>query len=149
MEKIIKVDLNNEQDLIEKYNNDKVSKSLIEYLIKEVQFIDKKNKLKIIVNNNCQTKLDYKKMLYTAFKEEYNNTIREHDKTNIIQLIFFIAGVFFIFLSFKMQNELWKELFLIGGWVPLWEMIDLAIFNDVRGMKRRKNLLKLINSEIV
>ena len=77
------------------------------------------------------------------------HNLKDHLKINILQLIFLFAGIFFIFLSFKIQNQIWKEIFLIGGWVPIWEMIDLELFSDIRGIKRKKILSKLIESEIV
>ena len=57
-------------------------------------------------------------------------------------------GIFFIFLSYQINNEIWKEIFLISGWVPIWEMIELELINDVKDRKRKRILLKLINSKI-
>ena len=79
-------------------------------------------------------------MLYEAFKEEYANNLKSHVKTNILQIVLVILGIVFIFMSFQITNEIW---------VPIWEMVDLELFNDVRGIKRKKTLLKLIDSEIV
>ncbi len=149
MEIEIKIDLLDEKDLTEKYNDDKISKSLLEYLIQEAKFVNKKEKIKIVVNNKCKTKLNYKDIMYESFKEEYVNNLKEHLRNNVLQLVFLLVGVLFIFLSFRIDNQVWKEIFLIGGWVPIWEMIDLELFNDIRGKKRKKILLKLIKSEIV
>ena len=149
MEKIIKIDLINESDIIEKYDSDKISNDLLEYLIKKCEFVRKDDKVKIIINNKCKTKIKYKEMLSEAFKEEYTNTLKSHVKNNILQILLLILGVFFIFMSFRITNEIWKEIFLIGGWVPIWEMIDLELFSDVRGRRRKQILLKLIDSEIV
>ena len=149
MEKVIKIDLVNESDIIEKYDSDKISQDLLEYLIKKCEFTRKDDKIKIVINNKCQTKLKYQQMLYEAFKEEYANNLKSHVKTNILQIVLLILGIVFIFMSFQITNEVWKEIFLIGGWVPIWEMVDLELFNDVRGIKRKKTLLKLIDSEIV
>lgn len=145
----VKIDLLDESDITEKYNDDKINKDLLEYLIKEARFVKKNEKIKIIVNNKCHTKLNYKDIFLNSFQDEYLHNLKEHLKTNFLQVIFLIVGVFFIFLSFKVDNQIWKEIFLIGGWVPIWEMIDLEIFSDIRGIKRKKTLLKLIKSEIV
>ena len=145
----VKIDLLDESDITEKYNDDKINKDLLEYLIKEACFVKKNEKIKIIVNNKCHTKLNYKDIFLNSFQDEYLHNLKEHLKTNFLQVIFLIVGVFFIFLSFKVDNQIWKEIFLIGGWVPIWEMIDLEIFSDIRGIKRKKTLLKLIKSEIV
>ncbi len=135
----VKIDLLDESDITEKYNDDKINKDLLEYLIKEARFVKKREKIKIIVNNKCHTKLNYKDIFLNSFQDEYLHNLKEHLKTNFLQVIFLIVGVFFIFLSFKVDNQIWKEIFLIGGWVPIWEMIDLEIFSDIRGIKRKKH----------
>lgn len=149
MEKEIKIDLLDENDITEKYNDDKIAKDLLEYLIKEARFVKKREKIKIIVNNKCQTKLNYQEILHNSFKEEYIHNLKEHLRNNILQVIFLLVGLFFIFLSFKVDNQIWKEIFLIGGWVPIWEMVDLELFSDIRGIRRKKILLKLSQSEII
>lgn len=150
MEKVINVDINDESDMIEKYDNSKISKDLLEYIIEESKFTKKNDKLKIVIKNNCQTKLNYREMLYNAFKEEYKNNVQTHLRNNILQLVLFFLGIIFIFISFQIKNnEIWKEIFLIGGWVPIWETVDLELFTDVRGKRRAKVLLKLIDSEII
>ncbi len=142
----IKIDFLNEADIIEKYDETKISSDLLEYLIKKAQQLDK---IKIVINNKCQSKIPYKKMLKQAFLEEYQNAINTHNKNNHLQILFLLLGSFAIFMSFQIKNEVWQEIFLIGGWVPIWEMVELELFNDVRGKKRKKALIKLINSEII
>ena len=148
MEKVIKIDLLNENDILNIYDEDKLSNNLLEYIIKESLYIKKNDKIKIIIDNKCNTKIKYKDMLINAFKDEYKHNLKIHNRTNIIQLILFIMGIFFIFLSYQINNEIWKEIFLISGWVPIWEMIELELINDVKDRKRKRILLKLINSKI-
>ena len=42
MKKIIEIDLNSKEDLLERYNNKRISKDLVEYLINETNFVSKK-----------------------------------------------------------------------------------------------------------
>ena len=143
----IKIDLKNEDDVFEKYDNTKISLELIDYLINKASFVRKKENIKIVINN--QTKTNLKDSLYEAFKLEYQNTIVTHLKNNIIEVLLLFLGLFFLFLSTQISKDLiWKEILLIGGWVPIWEMIDLELFNDFRGHKRKKILTKLISSNI-
>ncbi len=150
MEKVINIDINEESDMVEKYDNSKISQELLEYIIEKAKFTKKYDKIKIVINNNCQIKLNFPKMFYNAFEEEYKNNVQDHLRNNILQLVLLFLGIIFIFISFQIKNnEIWKEIFLIGGWVPIWEMVDLELFTDVRGKRRSKILLKLIDSEIV
>lgn len=150
MKKVIEIDLNNKEDLLEKYNNKRISKELIEYLINEANFINKKDNVVIQINNNIKTDIDIVKYLINGLKDEYESNIKSHLKNNIIQIILFFLGIFFLFLSTQINdNDIWKEILLIGGWVPIWEMIDLELFNDFRGHKRKRILQKLLDSKII
>ena len=150
MKKVIEIDLNIKEDLLEKYNNKRISKDLIEYLISETNFINKKDNVVIQINNNIKTDIDIAKYLINGLKDEYESNIKSHLKNNIIQIILLFLGIFFLFLSTQINdNDIWKEILLIGGWVPIWEMIDLELFNDFRGHKRKRILQKLLDSEII
>lgn len=66
MEKIIEIDLHDKYDLVEKYNENKISNELIKYIIKEAIPIRKNEKIKIVINvkcNNinrdCKEQIDY------------------------------------------------------------------------------------------
>ena len=150
MKKVIEIDLNSKDDLLEKYNNKRISKDLIEYLINEINFINKNDNVVIQINNNINTDIDIVKYLTNGLKDEYKSNIKSHLKNNIIQIVLFFLGIFFLFLSTQIKgNDIWKEILLIGGWVPIWEMIDLELFNDYRGHKRKRILQKLLDSEII
>ena len=150
MKKVIEIDLNSKEDLLEKYNNKRISKDLIEYLINETNFINKKDNVVIQINNNIKTDIDIAKYLINGLKDEYESNIKSHLKNNIIQIILFFLGIFFLFLSTQINdNDIWKEILLIGGWVPIWEMIDLELFNDFRGHKRKRIIQKLLDSKII
>ena len=150
MKKVIEIDLNSKEDLLEKYNNKRISKDLIEYLINETYFINKKDNIVIQINNNIKTDIDIVKYLTNGLKDEYESNIKIHLKNDIIQIILFFLGIFFLFLSTQIHSsDIWKEILLIGGWVPIWEMIDLELFDDFRGNKRKRIIQKLLDSEII
>ena len=150
MKKIIEIDLNSKEDLLERYNNKRISKDLVEYLINETNFVSKKDSIVIQINNNIKADIDIAKYLINGLKDEYESTIRSHLKNNIIQIVLFFLGIFFLFLSTQINSsDIWKEILLIGGWVPIWEMIDLELFNDFRGRKRKRIIQKLLDSKII
>ena len=149
MEKIINIDVKTLDDLVEKYDNDKIAQDLLEYIIKEARHLNRKDTLKINIILNFKTNLNIKEMLTTSFKEEYLNTVNDHYFNNLFQVILFLLGILFLSLSALLKdNNIWKELFLIGGWVPIWEMIELELFNDVRGRKKKFIINKILNSSI-
>lgn len=148
MEKIIEIDILNKNDFIEKYNEDKLSRDLMEYILKESAFITKKDKIKVVINKKCEVK-NCKSILLESFKEEYEKSLKIWHLTNIRQLFLLMIGIIFLFLSMLIkENVIWKEILLIGGWVPIWETIDLELFSDAEGKRKRMILNQLIKSEI-
>lgn len=47
------------------------------------------------------------------------------------------------------EDVIWKEVLLIGGWVPIWETIDIELFSDLEGRRKRIILKRLLESEII
>ncbi|MGN1302507.1 MAG: hypothetical protein ACI4VO_02495, partial [Clostridia bacterium] len=37
----------------------------------------------------------------------------------------------------------------IGGWVPIWETIDIELFSDLEGRRKKIILKRLLESEII
>ncbi len=148
MKKIINIDLIDKYDFLERYNQNKVSANFIEYLLKEAKYVSKETNIEININTSFQQD-NLKEMLINALKEEYNRNVFDHHFNNIFQILLFFLGVFFLSLAalFK-EGIIWKEIFLIWGWVPIWEMIELELFNDVRGRKRKFIIKKILDSKI-
>lgn len=150
MQQIIEIDLTNRNNLIDKYNEKKVSHSLIEYIIKQAEETNLYNDTKIIINKKCHIEEDSIKIIKEGLQEEYNRSLRKRDDNNIKQLVFFILGVFFIYLSTLMKNDIvWREIILITGWVPIWKMIEVEILPDVAGRRKRKIINKILKSEFI
>ncbi len=149
MEKIIEIDITDKYDLVEKYNEKQVSNELIEYIINEAMYYNKKEVIKIEINKKFQASRSCKNLIIDGLKREYDESLRKHRRIDIRQYIFLIWGIVTLFLSTQFENEMVKELLLIATWVPIWEMIDLEIFSDHDERKRRKVLKKLLKSEII
>lgn len=150
MEQIIKIDLTNKNNLIEKYNEEKVSHSLIEYIIKQVNDIVLYDKIKVIINKKCRIEGDCIKLIKEGLQEEYDKSLRKRNDNNLKQLMFFGLGVLFIYLSTLMKTGVvWKEIILITGWVPIWKMIEVEILPDVAGKRKRRIINKILSSEFI
>lgn len=148
MEKIIRIDIQKEEDLIEKYDDSIINHNLIEYILKKSNDISKNDTIKFDIKNKCNTKIHIKERIIEGLKLEYNHTVKEHHRNNLIQLILLLLGITFLFLSTLISNEfIWKEVLLIGGWVPIWEMIDIELFNEFKGRRTKKIIEKLITSK--
>ena len=150
MEQIIEIDLTNKHNLIDKYNEKKVAHGMIEYIIRQAEETNLYNDTKIIINKKCNIDENCIKLIKEGLQEEYNRSLRKRDDNNIKQLIFFVLGLLFIYLSTLIKTDVvWKEIILITGWVPIWKMIEVEILPDVAGRRKRKIIKKILNSEFI
>jgi len=151
MEKQITIDISSRDELLEKYNESKVSRDVVEYIIKEAMIVDKNDKIKIVVNKeSAVVNENCKELIINGLKDEYKRSLERQHDNNIKQIYFLIMGSILIYLSFKIKNvEVWREILLISGWVPIWEMVKIELFPDTEGRIKRRIINKLLKSEIV
>ena len=147
---VISVDLDRKFDFLRKYSDNKVSTDLIEYLIDRIDKINKYEKVVIRLNKRCELDVNAIKIIKEGLKEEYKKSIQLRDENNLKQLWFLLMGAFIIFLSTKVPEDLfWKEVLVIIGWVPIWEMFEVELFPDAKERKRRKAIKRLLKCQIV
>lgn len=148
--KVISVDLDRKFDFLRKYSDNKVSTDLIEYLIDRIDKIKKYEKVVIRLNKRCELDVNAIKIIKEGLKEEYKKSIQLRDENNLKQLWFLLMGAFIIFLSTKVPEDLfWKEVLVIIGWVPIWEMFEVELFPDAKERKRRRAIKRLLKCQIV
>lgn len=149
MKNNIEIDLNNKAHLLDKYNDEKVSYELIKYIIHQAEAIKKKEEIIIIINKKCKIDEDCEKLIKEGLKEEYNRSLEHYHENNKKQLFFLALGAILLFLSTLIQESIWKDIVIISGWVPIWKMVEIELFPDVYGRRKRKTIRKLLGSEII
>lgn len=150
----IEVILKDKEDYVSKFNNDRISLDLSNYLINELKTFKLSDKLKIQVSSNFNMSEVEKYGLIKMIKDSYNDDILEikilSRKLVLVDISIFLAGLICLILYTLSKNvAVMSELILIVGWVLIWEAIYNAIFtkaNDKIRIKRRK---QLVNSEII
>ena len=127
-----------------------VSRDLIDYIVRTVMFFDKKDSIKIIFNDSLNEDVNYIELLKNTIRDEYNYSLRKNHYNNVMQIIYLLLGIIIIFVSTIVDSNLvFKELLLIGGWVLIWEMMELFMFTDLEEKRRRKILKRLLSCEII
>lgn len=150
MEKIININLKKVEDITNKYNDNAIKSELLSYLLDSVKYIKRKDKIKVIIKNKTNLENNnIKKFIILGLEEEYNDSIRHHSINNFKEFIFLIIGILLLYISSYFDNNIGRELFLIGGWVFIWETIELEVISDNRERRKRFLLKKIINSEFV
>lgn len=146
MRKTIKIDLLNISDLIEKYNTDKVSNKLINYIVEAASSLKNKEITEIIINNNLE--IPAKRLIREGLQEEYERCTKKRHYINLIQLLYILAGVIVLIFAFLITNEVLKEIILIGGWVFLWSAMEMEMTSDFIEYRRRKIIKRLLGCKI-
>lgn len=148
--KTIVVDIDRKFDFLRRYNDKKVSEKLLEYLIDQIGMYKNTEKVRIVLNKRCELDVNTIKFIKEGLKEEYKKSLNLRDSNNAKQLWLLVMGVLFLFLSTKVpETTIWKEVLVITGWVPIWEMIEVELFPDAVERKRRKAIKKLLKCEII
>ena len=150
MEEIIEISINNKYDLINKYNDKKVSNNLLKYIIKQTILLEKNKSIKILINKKLDIDINSVELIKEGLKEEYKRSVEDLHRNNIKQIILLLLGMFFIFIATRIEKiGMWREIILITGWVPIWEMVKIELFSDVYGRRKRKIIKRLLKSEIL
>ena len=147
MEKIIEIDLTNENDIYEKYNKKMICKELVDYIVDCSFYTNKNDNLKLVINNYLSE--SYIEFIKISLLNEYNKGIISHLRNNARQIIYLIIGMLLLFISTLIEKTILKEIILIGGWVLIWEMMELVMFSYTNGRRRRYILKKIIDGDII
>lgn len=149
MKNVIEIDVFDEKEFFEIYNKKLVADSLINYLVDQTPNFKNKETLKIKINSKLTSDIDFEKIIVEGLKNKYQKSYQNHFRNTIIQLIYLLVGVLIIFASTLIKGEVFREVILICGWVLIWATVELEIFSDIEGRKRRKKLKRLIDSEFI
>ena len=149
MEKVVSVDIQNINEWVHEYDETRVKGSVIKYLVNELGYVKRSDNIKVNINVKVKSKLDFENMLKSELENEYKKSYDKNTLVNYKQLSLLVVGIVFLFLSRLVSGEfIWSEILLITGWVPIWEVINLELFEDTSRRKREKVLKALLNSEI-
>lgn len=106
MKREIKIDIVNKSELLERFNENKVSKHVIEYIIKEAMLAEKADKIEIIVNKDKSIiGKDSKELIKKGLKEEYKRSLKIQHDNNLKQIYFLILGIILLFFSTQIKKK--------------------------------------------
>lgn len=150
MNKEIEIAITNEEDLYDKYNKNYINDDLIQYIIKKAVELKSASNYKIIITSTLKNDIDYEELIKEGLRKEY---IKSYDKHNINTRFFFfylISGITLLIISRILNSTvIFSEIFLIGGWVLIWKVIELLLFTNFEENLKRKLLKRLLNSLII
>lgn len=149
MEKIIEIDLDNEDDLFECYNKKKISRDLIQYMIDSMPRLKRNDKLKVVINNKIKGNIRCAELIKQAIDEACDRSDFRFHYTNMKQIWFLILGVIALLVASVIDGEILKEIVIIGAWVLLWDVVEMEVVDDINNRKKKRTLKKILSSEFV
>lgn len=142
MKKLININLKSEEDLKEKYNDNIVSRDLINYILDQTQYINKKDEVQVVINKVFEN--DSIGLIKTGLRNEFLKIMKQTRFNNIKQITFLLLGLLCLILYAMLDNiEVFDQIILIGGWIFIGEAIEIELFSDQQ-IKRSKMILKKI-----
>jgi len=149
----IEIVLKDKKDFVSKYNNNRISNDLYKYIKYEAKLTDKKAKINIQIKPSFKMTDKEKELLALNIKktsrEEIEDILFLEHKIILRELIFLILGTIITFICFTIKNSPFiSEMFLIIGWLFVWEAVRDIIFTIVQNKDKIKRLKQIIKSDI-
>ncbi len=145
----IKIKLENLEDATNKYNSELLNEELDNYITQNCQHIHTKERIEIKINNltNKEEQEKIKKLIHHHYQNKVLrlNKIDKYD--DYFRLILLLLGIILIIISEQFTSFL-SELFLIAGWVVVWEMVYDILFTGIKRKRDLKIVKKLATCEI-
>lgn len=141
----IEINVNNERNILNTYNKNIISESLDNYLLSSLEHKPLKDKL--MINITGSTNMNIGDIIKNYYQERYLYLKKIDNIDNYIRFILFIIGVIAILLSEQFSNVI-SEIFLISGWVIIWEIIYDVLFNEIK-RKRKARIYKALANAII
>lgn len=138
------IEINNLEDALNKFNKEQLSEELDNYITSKCLTNITKSK---IITIKCNLSTKEKEILKNTIHSHYTNLangLKRIDKyDDYIRLVLLIVGIILILISQETISFL-SELFLITGWLFIWEMLYDVLFNQIK-RKRSANIYKRLS----
>lgn len=148
MEKI-KIKLENLEEATNKFNHEVLNDELDNYITSASMHT--LHKERIILNINGLSNNNEQKELITLIHTHYQNKVKQLNKIDkyddYFRIILLLLGILLIIISEQFTSFL-SELFLIAGWVVVWEIVYDTLFTGIKRKRDLKLYKKLATCEI-
>jgi hypothetical protein len=154
--KKIRVILEEEAELFNKFDNDELSKELGEYIFQEYENVKESDS--VVIEFYTSFKLDEAKeediikLIRQYFKKQIEESNSYNKFDNIKKIISFFVGMLIIFISdlcYYRSSHFVGEILSIVGSVAIWGVFDGIITTIFNNKINKAKLNKLIKSKIM
>ena len=142
----IEINITDENELLNIYNKNIISETLDNYLTTSLEHRSLKENITINITGTENENI--KNIITNYYKEKYLYLKKIDSLDNYIRLVLFLIGVLSIFMSKQFTNFV-SEIFLIAGWVIIWEIIYDILFSEIKRKRKAKIYKALATSNII
>jgi len=143
------------EELKEEFNKNKISNNLAKYLINECRGIHYNSNININIYTKEELSKEEQEEITLMIKNHFITLIKESiitAKVSMIrEFILTILGIVLILISSvisKYTEILLPELFLIAGWVAIWEVVYNILFTNSKNKIEKRRYKKLFKANI-
>lgn len=149
----LEIELKDKKDFVSKYNSNRISSDLYNYLKDEIKLINIKEKIKIQIKPQFKMLDEEKELLALNIKktckEEIDDIKYLEERILLKEILLLLIGLIIIFLCFLVKNSAFiSEIILIIGWLFIWESLYSLIFRRTKNKILKERLKSIINSDI-
>lgn len=149
----IEIELKDKKDFVSKYNNNRISNELYNYIKEESKLLNIKEQISIEIKPQFKMTDEEKELLAINIKKTTSEEIKDleyiEQKVLIKELLFLMIGIIITFFWFVVRkSEFISEIILIIGWLFVWEAVKKLVFSKVENRLNIKRLKQILKSDI-
>lgn len=151
----IELIINEKEEIYNEFNNEKLSSNLGDYIYNEALIFNRNESFQINIKTNFDLTKNEKNEIVDMIREYFGLRIREtinyYKFNRLKKLLLFLLGIILITISHfvSINNEfLISEVFLIIGWVAIWEVFDNILLVETKKKFKLNRYKKLVNCKI-
>jgi len=149
----IEIELKDKKDFVSKYNNNRISNELYNYIKEESKLLNIKEQFNIEIKPQFKMTDEEKELLALNIKKTTSEEIKDLEyiekKVLIKELLFLMIGIIITFFWFVVRkSEFISEIILIIGWLFVWEAVKKLVFSKVENRLNIKRLKQIVKSDI-
>ena len=149
----LEIELKDKKDFVSKYNNNRISNELYNYIKEESKLLNIKEQFNIEIKPQFKMTDEEKELLALNIKKTTSEEIKDLEyiekKVLIKELLFLMIGIIITFFWFVVRkSEFISEIILIIGWLFVWEAVKKLVFSKVENRLNIKRLKQIVKSDI-
>jgi len=146
------VNIENMNNIHHPFNKNTLNPTLVSFLQEEC--IGKPKKANIDIHIFSKQSLEdlqkeqIRNLIHKHFIEERKELKMKKEMTHIFYVSLLILGILFLLISLLILQEILKEIFLILGWIAIWEAVENFIFENSKETLKYHRYKKLASARI-